>query len=58
MHVVYEKDPLSRFGAFEVELDGVLIHSKLNTCLTGDGNCETEEELGYVIAKVCAALNL
>jgi hypothetical protein len=41
-----------------VELDGVLIHSKLNTCLTGDGNCETEEELGYVIAKVCAALNL
>ena len=57
MQVTHEKDSLTR-GAFEVSLDGMLIHSKLNTHATGDGHCETEEETGYVIAKICAALQL
>ena len=55
--MTHEKDSLTR-GAFEVSLDGMLIHSKLNTHATGDGHCETEEETGYVIAKICAALQL
>ena len=52
MAVETEKDSQTR-GAFEVELDGDLIHSKLTR---GDGRCEKEEENAELIATIRAAL--
>ena len=47
-----EKDSETR-GAFEVELDGALIHSKLTR---GDGRCEDEAETAALLEKIRAAL--
>ena len=54
--VVVEQDAETR-GAFEVTLnDEQLLHSKLTRANFGDARCETEEEVAYLVAKICAAL--
>ncbi len=41
-------------GAFEVEVGGKLVHSKLTM---GHGKCQTDEELDAIIASIRVALN-
>ena len=44
--------------AFEVDVDGELLHSRLTRSAFGDARCESEEEAAYLIAKICAVLGL
>ena len=39
-------------GAFEVDIDGELIHSKLT--MAGHGKCQTDQELDAVMEKITA----
>ena len=55
--IATEQDVQTR-GAFEVSLCEELLHSKLTRSNAGDARCETEEEVGYIIAKISAALGL
>ena len=52
--VTTEKDSQTR-GAFEVELDGELLHSKLNN-KGRDGRCETPDEVEGLIGKITERL--
>ena len=40
-------------GAFEVTVQGTLVHSKLTM---GHGKCQSDEELDNIIAKINAAV--
>ena len=57
MTIVAEEDTETR-GAFEVSLNGELLHSKLTHAERGDARCETEEEVAYVVAAICALLDV
>ena len=52
------EEDAERRGAFEVDLNGLLVHSKLTNSDIGDACCSTEVEKQYIVAKVCAALGL
>ena len=60
--VVAEPAPRSTVGfekdRFEVDLDGVLLHSKMSRSEYGDECCESEEEIAYLVARICEALGL
>ena len=62
MRVVAEPAPPVMVGfeedRFEVDLDGVLLHSKMTRSELGDACCETEEEIAVLVANICAALGL
>ena len=41
-----------------LDVDGLLLHSKLTRSEYGDACCESEEEIAVLVARICAALGL